>query len=387
MRAVPGVISSLILLLAVAGSHGLRAQVLYARDARITIASNTTLSVRGDVENEGTIANNGHLKVSGPWVNSGLYEPANGEITFNSSSATIPQIIHHNGQTFNIITIAGGTKKVLLSDMVVNAEVHFQNGIVEAAGSAKLILTDEVAITGASDSSHVHGVVVHIGDGHKLFPVGTGLTYLPVELPDVRDPDAIIGVQALPFGNSGPSLPSTLGSIFRERYWHVDVQSGSLPASPIVLPLMDVSWADNPERLVVVQSESPTDHFTSIGRVEQQNSGRVRSEFNVSMPFIALATTAESREIVVYNAVSNNGDAQNAYLRIDNIEHYLPNKLSIFNRWGDKVFEIGNYDNAENAFRGQSNTNSDKDLVSGTYYYVLELPGRESMRGFISVRH
>src|SRR5690349_17071491 len=155
------------------------AQTLYNRDAKITVAAKTTLSVNGSVENQGTMVNNGHMKVGGPWINSGMYLPGEGHVTFNSVSKTVPQIIHHNGQAFNIITFSGGTKKILLSDLVIGNEIHFDRGIVEAAGNARLILDDGVQISGASDSSHVHGIVYHKGSGYKLFPLGNGVTYLP----------------------------------------------------------------------------------------------------------------------------------------------------------------------------------------------------------------
>jgi hypothetical protein len=90
---------------------------------------------------------------------------------------------------------------------------------------------------------------------------------------------------------------------------------------------------------------------------------------------------------VVYNAVSANGDGLNDYLRIDNIENYPDNRFKVFNRWGDRIFEVENYDNHERAFKGRANINGDAELVSGTYFYVLEIPGTESLRGFIAVKN
>src|SRR5688500_13208091 len=181
----------IFLLLCVAGHAATsNAQALYTRNSKITVANHTTISVNGSVENEGTIVNNGHLKVGGPWINSGIYEPGEGRITFNSTSHTVPQIIHHNGQTINRISLSGGTKKIILSDIIITKEIEFDHGIIEAAGNSRVIFNPEVQIIGASDSSHVHGVVYHKGNGNKLFPIGNGFTYLPVGLPDVRDPSA-----------------------------------------------------------------------------------------------------------------------------------------------------------------------------------------------------
>jgi gliding motility-associated-like protein len=168
------------------------------------------------------------------------------------------------------------------------------------------------------------------------------------------------------------------------------VESGSLPQSPVVLPLRGESWSADPGRIVVVESGSPNESFISIGRSssgQTAGSGRIKSELNISKPFISLAIAAPEAELVVYNAVSSNADGLNDYLRIENIENYPGNKLSVYSRWGDKVFEIEDYDNDKNVFTGHSNVNGQSELVSGSYFYVLELPGRESLRGFIAVKN
>lgn len=364
------------------------AQTLYTRGAKITVTPNTTISISGDVENEGTILNRGDLKVSGSWINSGMYEAGEGRITFNSTSHSVPQIIHHNGQTIAAVTISGGTRKIITSDIVIGSAIDFDHGIVEAAGKSRVIFNPEVQIRGASDISHVHGAVFHRGGGSKLFPIGNGLTYLPVGLPEVGDPNAFIGVQAFEFENISLTKSPTLAAISDKRYWYIDVVSGTLPGSRVVLPLRAEAWIDDPENFVVVQSTSPTDEFVSIGRtVVTPESGRITSGQNISMPFVALATAAAEVKLNVYNAVSGNGDSMNDFVRIESIELYPQNKFTVFNRWGDKVFQIENYDNIGNVFRGRANIHGDSELVSGTYFYVLEIPGQESLRGFIAVKN
>lgn len=52
------------------------------------------------------------------------------------------------------------------------------------------------------------------------------------------------------------------------------------------------------------------------------------------------------------------------------------NKLQIFNRLGKLVYDQNNY---TNQWRGQ--TNDDKDLPTGTYYYVIDMSGVDSVYG------
>jgi gliding motility-associated-like protein len=381
----------LFLLLIVANSPFVsKSQTLYNRDAKITVTANTSLSVDGSVENQGTIFNNGHLKVAGPWINSGTYESGEGQITFNSISKTVPQIIHHNGQTFTSVTLSGGTKKVILSDVVITKEIRFKHGIVEAAGSARLIFDKDVIISGASDSSHVHGVVYQKGSGYKLFPLGNGSTYLPVELTHVDDPSAMIGIQAFESDNVALTKSPQLAFISDKRYWHINIISGAMSDSKIVLPLRGESALLDSDKVVVVESTSLTEDFTNIGgsiTASTRGDGRVQSGVGVSKPFVALATAATRGELIVYNAVSKNGDGLNEFLRIENIESYGTNTFTVFNRWGDKIFEVENYNNSDRVFTGRANVGGDSALVSGTYFYVLELPGVESLRGFIAVKN
>ncbi len=93
-------------------------------------------------------------------------------------------------------------------------------------------------------------------------------------------------------------------------------------------------------------------------------------------------------DITVYNALSPNGDGKNDNFIIEYIES-LPdtqkNKLTIFNRWGDVVFNVDDYDNQSRVFRGLNNNGS--ELPTGTYYYKLEFPdGGSSRTGFLSLR-
>jgi gliding motility-associated-like protein len=73
---------------------------------------------------------------------------------------------------------------------------------------------------------------------------------------------------------------------------------------------------------------------------------------------------------------------------IQNIET-LPdtreNKVTIFNRWGDLIWEGVNYDNRSVVFTGLNKNGN--EVASGTYFYKIEFPnGRETKTGFVTVR-
>lgn len=91
--------------------------------------------------------------------------------------------------------------------------------------------------------------------------------------------------------------------------------------------------------------------------------------------------------VVVYNGVTPDGDGKNDFMLlkyIDVVEGAQQNRVTIFNRWGDVVFEISDYNNDDKVFRGQSNTGA--DLPSGTYFYKIEFSGQlEPLTGFLTL--
>jgi gliding motility-associated-like protein len=92
-----------------------------------------------------------------------------------------------------------------------------------------------------------------------------------------------------------------------------------------------------------------------------------------------------SNEITVYNVVTPNGDGRHDFLQIDNITEYQNNKVSIFNRLGNRVFEIENYDNSTRIFEG--NSDNGDELLTGNYYYVIDKGnGEKRISGFLIIK-
>jgi gliding motility-associated-like protein len=94
-------------------------------------------------------------------------------------------------------------------------------------------------------------------------------------------------------------------------------------------------------------------------------------------------------DIVVYNAISPGSDAMNPILDLKNIaflDATKNNRVTIFNRWGDVVWEADNYDNVTRVFEGLNKNGS--ELPSGIYYYKITfVGGAKSRDGFISLKH
>ena len=80
--------------------------------------------------------------------------------------------------------------------------------------------------------------------------------------------------------------------------------------------------------------------------------------------------------LLVYNEFTPNNDGSNDVFRIDCIENYPNNKLEVYNRYGDLVYETRGYQNDWDGTANKGAIFTNKPLPVGTYYYVLKVDGR-----------
>lgn|GEM_PF-6680913 len=90
----------------------------------------------------------------------------------------------------------------------------------------------------------------------------------------------------------------------------------------------------------------------------------------------SLIQNAVDDDLIIHKAVSPNGDNKNDYFKIDGITNFPNNSVTIYNRWGIKVFETKSYDSNGNNFSGYSQgrvtTAGSNKLPDGTYFYIIE---------------
>ena len=98
-------------------------------------------------------------------------------------------------------------------------------------------------------------------------------------------------------------------------------------------------------------------------------------------------------EIVIYNGISPNGDGKNDSWIIEYID-LLPdtqkNQVTIYNRWGDVVWEDSrSYDNTSVVFTGLNKNGN--ELPTGSYFYKIEFDEvkgvkKETVTGYLSLK-
>src|SRR5690606_26202715 len=89
--------------------------------------------------------------------------------------------------------------------------------------------------------------------------------------------------------------------------------------------------------------------------------------------------TVEIVALEIPNGFTPNGDGLNDRFEIRGLEFYPENRLLIFNRWGNEVYNVTAY---KNDWDGAS-------LSEGTYYYIFELrlhSGHwQTFKGFVTI--
>lgn len=98
---------------------------------------------------------------------------------------------------------------------------------------------------------------------------------------------------------------------------------------------------------------------------------------------IVVDSTRNCDSLIFYQGLTPNGDDRNDKWTIDGINKYPKNRVSIFTRWGEKVWETNDYDNRINVWEG--NNQKGKPLVAGTYYYVVEVPDMPAQKGWVEL--
>lgn len=114
----------------------------------------------------------------------------------------------------------------------------------------------------------------------------------------------------------------------------------------------------------------------------QEFEAFVRDQYGCALIRVAGNSPCDfTSEVFVPESFSPNGDGVNDALIIPGIEGFPGNRISIFNRWGAKLYETEGYDNKSVLWDGST---AQGQAPASTYFYVLELgEGRDALTGFI----
>lgn len=89
-------------------------------------------------------------------------------------------------------------------------------------------------------------------------------------------------------------------------------------------------------------------------------------------------------QLVFWTGITPNGDAFNDTWVIDGITNFTTNNVAIFNRWGDRVWQVDNYDNVDRVWNGDNQNG--QPLPDATYFYLVTA-GEKVYKGWVELTH
>lgn len=366
----------------------------------LSVSSGTEVSTYFDFKNEtsGNVLNDGDFYFYGHYQNEGLFSyttnSTTGYVVFEGLMGGLQNISGASPSSFyDVLFNKSQTDHSfhLTNDIATGGTVNLMNGVVlmdKDQGGAFVFLKGSNHVN-TSDRSHIDGEVSKKGNNNFKYPIGDKGYYrfAGIAAP-AQESDMYTGEYFLDSTNNKyPHFSRTgvLAAIDDNEYWVIN-KSETTNNSVIVSLSWDTrttpsSFTANPDLLRVVRWDEKqklwVDEGGLINHAEQTVTTPINVEgFGVFTLGIVKPPLVNPGEVVIYNGVTPDNDGMNDYFIIDNINYFPNNNVTIYNRWGRKIYETTSYDSNGNVFKGYAEgkgiVNKGEKLPSGTYYYVVE---------------
>lgn len=384
--------------------------VFYVDNEVVHVGNGGIVYIEGDyqTENTGIADNYGQIHVQNDWINNstntGFTGTSDGDVYMFGTST---QNINGNETHFHDLILSGQSVKNMNVDArvldtldLVNAELQTNQYNMYVDNPAP---TSVLWNTGYVNSSTLGGYFVRSMNTTSpyLFPVGDiSLTnvYRGVQITPTTTDSTSYGVRVRAVdatndfgttfaGTAGPfdlTIKNPILSDINDAFYHNIARfTGTQPADVTIHYFSTdgdffsvAQWQDNSSQWEPASSFTSTNTVgpASFSSPDVQASALAYDDF-LEDPFALVGV-----DLVIPEFISPNSDGNNDYFEIQNIELFPGNKLQIFNRYGNVVFETTDYDNTSNYWDGTASTASmvfgskTEKLPSGVYFYILELP-------------
>lgn len=367
---------------------------------QIKVTSGTLVSVHFDFKNAATgeFINDGQVHIFNHWTNDGKvsFTPSQQGTTYFTGQeeqiidGEIPSSAVYSrfkNVTFN--NSYASTPFLLATDISVSGNSNFQRGIIDADSyNGKVIFESNATHTNTSNNSFVDGRVTKVGTAAFEYPVGDANYYRPSIHGNSGDnSDAYTAHYFLQ--NSDVNYPHSnkkdnIQLINDKEYWEITKDNGltdivlTLTLNPDTTPSFIYQEMAG-TAIQIVRWDTAEKKWISEGGVTDEAQRMVTAKVSGYGIFtLARVTKApeELEDLIVYNALSPNGDNKNDFFHIKGIDKYPDNSLEIYNRWGVLVYQTQGYNESDRVFKGFSDgratVNRGAGLPTGTYFYILK---------------
>lgn len=376
-------------------------------------------------QNSGTFDNSGDIYLEGDWINNGgntaLISSSPGRVTMTGGYQQITGT--DLTRFYNLRLDGGATQKEMLIDAETENELDLMAAELQTNNNTMFVTNSNtnaiVWSTGYVSSKDLGGYLSRTTNSTNtyVYPVGDNLLpsiYRAVELTPTAANNNTYAVRLVAidatYDNSGTSASGAVGGFDRSVknplldqvnsyfYHNIIRTNGSDPVNTNVYYFASDGAFDG-----MAQWDGGTSQWenTAFANTSVTGAGNVGSP-NMSSSLMALnnfnhdvfALTTLNKTVTIPQFISPNGDDKNDVLIIENINYYPNNKLQVFNRWGNLVYEkdgyINDWDGSANVSKGVNiifQGDGSQPLPSGTYFYILDLgvDGLEPYNGYVQI--
>lgn len=301
-----------------------------------------------------------------------------------------------NSVTFFNVEVDALQNLELYNSLKIRNQLDFINGQIVTPrldNSISLQFLDYDFYAGEDNSRHINGYAL-VEQGNKnttnfTFPIGDGSMLRPMSLPNHDKYYVFKGA----YFYENPNFPSTFTSVFLTdqkqaiienvsniEFWDLDGNN----ETQITLTWNNrsdiTSIANQISQLIVVGWSKAENQWVNLNVMQvtgDLSEGTITSAaFTPNNYEVITIGSLLNNEISNNNniLISPNGDSLNDFLVFDEVNNYTHNKLTIYNRWGNLVYETLNYkNNWDGTSNGRATLNKESKLPTATYFYYLEL--------------
>ncbi|CAM1372992.1 gliding motility-associated C-terminal domain-containing protein [Tenacibaculum xiamenense] len=338
------------------------------------------------------------------FINDGNLDNNNEGLAGFYSDNDIRSISGNNRAVFNDVEIDAVNDVELYASLGVTNDLSFINGKVFTSrdnSNTSLDFINHNVYAGEDDQRHVDGYVSVTGSNNFVFPVGDDNSLRPMMLSTQGSASTFKGAYFAINPNNAPYNYDTaqkqifLDNVSNTEFWDLE---GSTETR------VTLTWDNNSDindissninLLRVVGWSESEGKWIDLGRTGVSgnlNAGQVTSNIFTPNNYTVITIGSEFSNGVLDNVnliFTPNGDPTNETLIFEGLEQFSGNSLTIFNRWGNVVYEAVDY---KNDWRGESTgratINKKKDLPVGTYFYTLDIDtgdGSKTQRGWVYI--
>jgi gliding motility-associated-like protein/uncharacterized repeat protein (TIGR01451 family) len=151
----------------------------------------------------------------------------------------------------------------------------------------------------------------------------------------------------------------------------------------------------DPDTITVVKNSAfgSAMNTTSIIVSDTSNAGtnpdtNNNGVWNEAVDNVPTVLSIPNSTLFIPQGFSPDGDGRNDFFVIKGLSS-VENTLTIYNRWGNKVYRKDNYDNTWEGYPNVTGTLGNQKLPAGTYYYILEFKSgdQKALNGFIVLQY